>query len=171
MSIVLLMAAMAAGSDATVVRCAIKQTAPADMARMQQGVIVGVLEGKKPAPATEKLIASARARAASCNPGSGKSDERAGELFVTSVAVEGLAAGLSTAGVDIAAVNRRLQQTPGPVLDAFLARKRDAKVDAFMDGVIAVAGPKKGDARVQKLLGGYAFNAARLAKLFATPVA
>lgn len=166
---VMLLVAMAAASDATVVRCAIKQTAPVDMAKMQQGVIVGVLEGRKPTPATEKLIESARARAASCNPGAGKSDTRAGELFVTSVAVEGLAAGLSAAGVDVAAINRRLQQTPAPVLDAFLARRKDAKVDAFMNGVIAAAGPKKGDIRVQKLLGGYAFNAARLAKLFATP--
>lgn len=164
---VVLMAAMLAAGDANVVRCVATKMPKADMARLQQGMIVGVLEGKKPAPATEALVRKARAQAAACQPGTGKADARAGEIVVTSIAVEALASGLSAKGVDPIAVNRRLSQTPTAVLNAFLARKQTAQVDAFMSGMMTLAGAQKGDTRVQRLMGGYAYNAATLARLFA----
>ncbi len=167
MMTMLMAAAMFAGGDANVVKCAVAKTPKPEMARLQQGLIVGVLEGRKPSPATEALVKAARARAATCAPGTGRSDARAGELVVTSIAVEALASGLAANGVDPVAVNRRLSQTPPAVLDAFLARKRTAPVDAFMNGMMGLAGAKKTDNRVQRLMGGYAFNAATLARLFA----
>lgn len=164
---VMLMAAMLAAGDANVVRCVATKMPKAEMARLQQGMIVGVLEGKKPAPATEALVKKARAHAATCQPGTGKADARAGEIVVTSIAVEALASGLSAKGVDPIAVNRRLSQTPPAVLNAFLARKQTARVDSFMSGMMNLAGAQKGDTRVQRLMGGYAYNAATLARLFA----
>lgn len=164
---ILLMAAMLATGDANVVRCVATKMPKVDMARLQQGMIVGVLEGKKPAAATEALVKKARAHAAACQPGTGKADSRAGEIVVTSIAVEALASGLSAKGVDPIAVNRRLSQTPPAVLNAFLARKQSAQVETFMSGMMALAGTKKDDTRVQRLMGGYAYNAATLARLFA----
>lgn len=164
---VLLIAAMLATGDANVVRCVATKMPKADMARLQQGMIVGVLEGRKPSPATDALVRKARAHAATCQPGTGKVDARAGEIVVTSIAVEALASGLTAKGVDPVAVNRRLSQTPPPVLNAFLARKQTAQVDAFMNGMMDLAGARKGDTRLQRMMGGYAFNAATLARLFA----
>ncbi len=168
MSIMMMVAALAATGDANVVRCAVSRTPKPEMARLQQGLIVGVLEGKRPTPATDTLVKAVKARAAACEPASGKADVRAGELVVTSIAVEALASGLSAKGIDPIAVNRRLSQTSPAVLNAFLARRRTAQVDTFMNGMLNLAGAQKGDSRVQRLLGGYAYNAATLARLFAS---
>ncbi len=164
---VMLMAAMLAAGDANVVKCTVAKLPKGDLAKMQQGMIVGVLEGKKPTPATDALVKATRRHAATCQPGTGKADARAGEIVVTSIAVEALASGLSAKGVDPIAVNRRLSQTPPAVLNAFLARKQTAQVDSFMSGMMHLAGAQKGDTRVQRLMGGYAYNAATLARLFA----
>ena len=164
---VMLMAAMLAAGDANVVKCAVAKLPRPELAKLQQGMIVGVLEGKKPSPATEALVNAARHHAATCAPGTGKGDVRAGEVVVTSIAVEALATGLTAKGIDPVAVNRRLSQTPPAVLNAFLARRQTAQVDAFMGGMMELAGAKKADTRVQRLMGGYAFNAATLARLFA----
>ncbi|MGN5373844.1 hypothetical protein [Sphingomonas hankookensis] len=164
---VMLMAAMLAAGDANVVKCAVAKLPKRDLARLQQGMIVGVLEGRKPTPATETLVKTTRRHAATCHPGTGKADTRAGDIVVTSIAVEALASGLSAKGVDPVAVNRRLSQTPPAVLNAFLARKQTPEVDAFMQGMMGLAGSNKADTRLQRLLGGYAFNAATLARLFA----
>ncbi|MFD1034898.1 hypothetical protein ACFQ15_09565 [Sphingomonas hankookensis] len=163
----MLMAAMLAAGDANVVRCAVAKLPKGDLAKLQQGMIVGVLEGKKPTPATETLVKTTRRHAATCHPGTGKADTRAGDVVVTSIAVEALASGLSAKGVDPVAVNRRLSQTSPAVLNAFLARKQTPEVDAFMQGMMGLAGSNKADTRLQRLMGGYAFNAATLARLFA----
>ena len=164
---VMLMAAMLAAGDANVVKCAVAKLPKGDLAKLQQGMIVGVLEGKKPTPATDTLVKTMRRHAATCHPGTGKADTRAGDVVVTSIAVEALASGLSAKGVDPVAVNRRLAQTPPAVLNAFLARKQTPEVDAFMQGMMGLAGSNKADTRLQRLMGGYAFNAATLARLFA----
>lgn len=164
---VILMAAMLAAGDANVVKCTVAKLPKGDLAKLQQGMIVGVLEGKKPTPATETLVKTARRHAATCHPGTGKADARAGDIVVTSIAVEALASGLSAKGVDPVAVNRRLSQTSPAVLNAFLARKQTPEVDAFMQGMMGLAGSNKADTRLQRLMGGYAFNAATLARLFA----
>jgi len=156
-----------AAGDANCVKCTCPKLPKGDLAKMEEGMIVGVLEGKKPAPATDVLVKAARRHAATCQPGTGKADTRAGDIVVTSIAVEALASGLSAKGVDPVAVNRRLSQTPPAVLNAFLARKQTAEVDAFMEGMMNLAGAKKADTRIQRLMGGYAFNAATLARLFA----
>ncbi|KQN37637.1 hypothetical protein ASG37_11455 [Sphingomonas sp. Leaf407] len=171
MSVFLMVAAMAAAGDGNVVKCAVAKMPKLELAKLQQGMIVGVLEGKKPAPPIEALVKKARAHAATCQPGTGKADTRAGELVVTSIAVEALASGLGANGVDPVAINRRLSQTPPAVLNAFLARKQTAEVDAFMNGMLELAGAKKAQVRVQRLMGGYAFNAATLARLFASRAA
>jgi len=167
MSVMMMAMALAAAGDANVVRCAVAKMPKVELAKLQQGMIVGVLEGRKPAPATEALVKQARAHAAACQPGTGKADVRAGELVVTSIAVEALASGLSANGVDPVAVNRRLSQTPPAVLNAFLARRQTPEVDSFMNGMMEIAGAKKAQVRVQRLMGGYAYNAATLARLFA----
>ncbi|MDJ0277454.1 hypothetical protein QLH51_11680 [Sphingomonas sp. 2R-10] len=164
---VMLMAAMLAAGDANVVKCTVAKLPKSDLAKLQQGMIVGVLEGRKPVPATETLVRTVRRHAATCHPGTGKADARAGDVVITSIAVEALASGLSAKGVDPVAVNRRLSQTSPAVLNAFLARKQTPEVDAFMQGMMGLAGANKGDTRLQRLMGGYAFNAATLARLFA----
>jgi hypothetical protein len=167
MSIFLMAAAMFAAGDANLVKCAVGKMPKPQMAKLQQGMIMGVLEGKKPTPATETLVKVARRHAATCQPGTGKADTRAGELVVTSIAVEALGSGLSAKGISPVAVNRRLSQTPPAVLNAFLARKQTPEVDSFMGGMMELAGTQKADTRIQRLMGGYAYNAATLARLFA----
>ncbi len=167
MSVFLMAMALAAAGDGNVVKCAVGKMPKTDLAKLQQGMIVGVLEGKKPTAPTEALVKTARTHAATCQPGAGKADARAGELVVTSIAVEALASGLTANGIDPVAINRRLSQTSPAVLNAFLARKQTPAVDSFMNGMLELAGAKKTQTRVQRLMGGYAYNAATLARLFA----
>jgi len=163
-----MMAAMSAAEDGAKVRCALARTPQTEQAALQGAMVAGVTGGTAPSGATEALIAKLRTRAAACNPGSGASDARIGEIAVASVAVESLSKALQARGVNVLAINGRIGRTPPGVLDAVLARKRDNSVRLLMEDLFAAGGPRASDVTAQRLIGGYAYNAVRLAKLFAS---
>ena len=156
----------AAADDGTVARCAISKTPAAERTAMQNATIASVTRGTPPSAATEALLVKLRARAADCQPGSGAVDSRAGEIAVASLVVETLSNALQKQGVDTRAVTVRLTRTPPATLDALLAKKRSADVGELMTALQAAAGPKGTTATVSRLLAGYAFNVARLGKVF-----
>ncbi|MBN2971867.1 hypothetical protein JW805_07545 [Roseomonas aeriglobus] len=163
---VLTLALLAAAEDGVVVRCALAKTPAAEKIAMQNATIASVTRGTPPSAQTEALIVKLRQRAAECQPGSGNVDSRAGEITVASLVVETLSNALQGQGVDVLAINTKLTRTSPATLDALLAKKRSAEVGAMMEGLQAAAGPKGKTATVSRLLAGYAFNAARLGKLF-----
>ena len=161
-----MLAALTAAEDGAMVRCALAKTPRAEQAAVQRAMVEGVTGGTALTARTEALLVKLRTRAAECNPGSGRSDSRIGEIAVATVAVESLSSALQSRGVDVQAINARLGRTPPAVLDAMLARKRTAAIDALGRDMLALAGDKADDAAVLRLIPAYAFNAARLAKLF-----
>ncbi|MFD1788723.1 hypothetical protein ACFSC3_14230 [Sphingomonas floccifaciens] len=166
MSALLMLAALAAADDGAVARCAITKTPVAEREAMQAATIVSVTRGTPPSAKADALLIKLRARAAECQPGSGAVDARAGEIAVATVVVETLSNALQSGGVDVPAITRQLTRTPPATLDALLAKKRTADVDALMTRLQAAAGPKGTTPTVSRLLAGYAFNVARLGKLF-----
>ncbi|WP_156347081.1 hypothetical protein [Sphingomonas sp. Leaf33] len=159
-------AMLVAADDGAMVRCALAKTPAAERTAMQNATLASVTRGTPPTSQTEALIGKLRGRAGECQPGSGAVDSRAGEIAVASLVVETLSNALQSQGVDVLAINARLTRTPPATLDALLAKKRSAEVGAMMTGLQAAAGPKGKTATVSRLLAGYAFNAARLGKLF-----
>ncbi|KQN26299.1 hypothetical protein ASE86_09205 [Sphingomonas sp. Leaf33] len=157
---------LVAADDGAMVRCALAKTPAAERTAMQNATLASVTRGTPPTSQTEALIGKLRGRAGECQPGSGAVDSRAGEIAVASLVVETLSNALQSQGVDVLAINARLTRTPPATLDALLAKKRSAEVGAMMTGLQAAAGPKGKTATVSRLLAGYAFNAARLGKLF-----
>lgn len=166
MSVMLSIAMLVAADDGAMVRCALAKTPAAERTAMQNATLASVTRGTPPTSQTEALIGKLRGRAGECQPGSGAVDSRAGEIAVASLVVETLSNALQSQGVDVLAINARLTRTPPATLDALLAKKRSAEVGAMMTGLQAAAGPKGKTATVSRLLAGYAFNAARLGKLF-----
>ncbi len=161
-----MLAVLAVQDDGAVVRCTIAKTPPAELATIRSAMIAGVATGKAPTRATEAALSRVRTRAAECNPGSGEADARAGEIAVASLAVESLSTELQARGVNVLALNDRLRRTPPAVLDALLAKTRNAQTEALAKEMMTAAGDKASDAAVRRLIGGYTFNAARLGKLF-----
>ncbi|MHA6723130.1 hypothetical protein [Sphingomonas sp. RS2018] len=173
MTMILMLAALAAQtsspqSDGAMVRCAISKMPRADVTALQRQMVAGVAAGTKPTPATERLLNVLRNGAASCNPGGGQSDLRAADIAITSVAVESLSTALQAKGVNTPAINAKIARTPPTTLDALLAQKRNAQTDAMGKELLAMAKIPTTDQAGSRLLGAYAFNVVRLAKLFAS---
>lgn len=163
--------ALLAAQPAAATPCELEGVPALDLVALKVAILEQAMTGT-PKPATaDATMRTIETKAAACNEGDDPASDRAAVAVAAArLAATTVAEKLSAEGVDMARVSAEVEKTDKPVLEALVAKKMDAEgVDGLRERVTAAAGDAPND-EIRRLLGFYAFNAARVALGVPAPV-
>lgn len=163
--------ALLAAQPAPAPPCELRGISAVDLVALRVAILDQAQHGTPKPASAETTMNAIEAKAAACHKGESPAAARAAvEVAAARLAADSVAEKLASDGVDMARVAGEVEKTDKPILQALVARKMDAEgVDALRQRVTAIAGDAPSE-ETERLLGFYAFNAARVIVGIPAPV-
>ena len=170
-SILAVLAAQPAADPKPAAPCELQGISALDLVALRVAILDQATNGTPKLATAQATMQAIEAKAATCQEGSDpKADRAAIEVASARLSADTVAEKLSADGIDMAKVAAEIEKTDKPILQALVSRQMDAEgVDDLRKRVTAVAGDAPSE-ETERLLGFYAFNAARVAIGIPAPV-